>query len=207
MELKVKFLKLKSKEYPDSPPKISDCYFVYFWILLWTINIGLCEGWEDQLYPVHSVLFKYNFLIVEISSKHTHITHNCRPTRYEYHRKYHYQAKQNIQNIKWAQDSLFRPGWPKVWTGPACLVEAQSRTDGSFTKRTSPVATHKVLASQSRIPALTSHRMMLIDPMGLNWNSLKGIKPNRLFHLFLFILVYYSCSFFIIFRAINPLSP
>ena len=29
----------------------------------------MCEGWEDQLYPVHNVLFKYNLLIVETSSK------------------------------------------------------------------------------------------------------------------------------------------
>ena len=27
------------------------------------------EGWEDQLYPVHNVLFKYNLSIVETSSK------------------------------------------------------------------------------------------------------------------------------------------
>ena len=144
------------------------------------------EGWEDQLYPVYNVLFKYNLLIVETSSKHfTHITHNCGPTRYEYHRKYQYQNQTNIQNIKWAQDLLFRPGWPKVRTGPACPVEVQSQIDHSLTKRTSLVATHKVLANQSKIPALTSHRMMLIDLMGLSWNCLKGIKPNRLFHLFL----------------------
>ena len=48
---------------------VSDCYFVYFCIILWTINIGLCEGWEDQLDPVHNVLFKYDLLIVETSSK------------------------------------------------------------------------------------------------------------------------------------------
>ena len=29
----------------------------------------MCEGWEDQLYPVHNVLFKYDLLIVETSSK------------------------------------------------------------------------------------------------------------------------------------------
>ena len=40
-----------------------------FWIILWNIDIGLCEGWEDQQYPVHSVLFEYDFLIIKISSK------------------------------------------------------------------------------------------------------------------------------------------
>ena len=160
--------------------------FCLFLILYCELLILDCVR-DERTNCILFIMFYLN-IIYKLSKHHQnsiHATHNCRPTRYEYHRKYQYQNQTNIQNIKWAQDSLFRPGWPKVRTGPACPVEVQSRTCGSFTKRTSPVATHEVLANQSRIPAPTSHRMMLIDLMGLSWNCLKGIKPNRLFHLFL----------------------
>ena len=72
---------------------------LYILIILWTINFGLCEGWEDQLYPAHSVLFKYNLLIVDTSSNIIHASHNCRPTRYEYHRNYKYQNQSKISKI------------------------------------------------------------------------------------------------------------
>ena len=119
--------------------------------LLWNIDIKKCEGRDDQLYPVHSGLFNCIFFCWNIIDT-VYTIHNRRPFRY------------------------FKPGWPKVRTGPACPVEVQSRTDVSLTRRTSPVAT-KVLANQSRIPALTSHRKMLIDIMELSWNTkFKRIK-------------------------------
>ena len=51
--------------------------------------------------------------------------YNCRPIRYVSQETSISKPIQNIQNIKWAQDSLLRPGWPKVRTGPACPHRGQ----------------------------------------------------------------------------------